>query len=158
VFFTNEVIAKLTDKAGVKRFAGESLLAERATGMVIQVPTSQTTLNDNLANLPEADYPTAITLFERRIQRAKELLYTPDGEWTGAKIAFSDNGYGDPKKMPQKLFVYLSRRLYEEFGYLNPGSELYEEIDQIIIRKQGISDQEIIQKFENETTSPFNCS
>ena len=59
--------------------------------------------------------------------------------------------------MPQKLFVYLSRRLYEEFGYLNPGSEHYDEISQMVVAQQGIDDQMIIDKFDNETSDPFKC-
>ena len=126
--------------------------------MAIRIPTSYLKANDNLETLPEAEYEKAIERFERRIATAKELLYTPEGEWTGTQIAFSDNGYGDPTKMPQKLFVYLSRRLYEEFGYLNPGSELFNEIEEMVIRQQGISDQEIINKFDSETSDPFKCT
>jgi hypothetical protein len=58
--------------------------------------------------------------------------------------------------MPQELFVYLSKRLYEEFKYINPGSLKFQEISETIGRQQGISDQDIIQEFENEE-EPFKC-
>ena len=58
--------------------------------------------------------------------------------------------------MPQDLFVYLSRELYEKLGYLNPGSLLHKEIDDLIVSKQGISDEEILQAYGFET-DPFNC-
>lgn len=155
VFFTNEVLAKLADES--KTFGGESLLSEYSDGMSIRIPTSYKTLGDNLSTMDPQEYEKAIERFEKRIQIAKEILFTPEGEWTGAEIAFSDAGYGTSTKMPEKLFVYLSRRLYEEFGYLNPGSELFNEIQDIVVRRQGISDQEIIEKFDNETNDPFKC-
>jgi len=155
VFFTNEVLAKLADES--KTFGGESLLASMSDGMAIRIPTSYRTLGDNLSTMDPQEYERAIERFEKRIQIAKEILFTPEGEPTGAQVAFSDTGYGDSTKMPEKLFVYLSRRLYEEFGYVNPGSELYKEIEEIVIRRQGISDQEIIEKFDQETSDPFKC-
>jgi hypothetical protein len=48
--------------------------------------------------------------------------------------------------MPQELFVYLSKRLYQEFGYLNPGSTVYEELREIVGKTQGITDEEILQQ------------
>jgi len=157
VFFTNEVLAKLADKTGTLSFPGETMLADMSDGMSIRIPTSYLKANDNMANFSEENYPAAIERFERRIKAAKDLLLTEDGEWTGNQLAFSDTGYGDPTKMPEKLFVYLSRRLYEEFGYLNPGSEQYKEIQDIVVYRQGISDQEIIDKFDSETKDPFKC-
>ena len=59
--------------------------------------------------------------------------------------------------MPEELFVYLSRRLYEEFRYLNPGSLLYNEVTDIISNTQGISDEEIWQELGFES-DPFKCS
>jgi hypothetical protein len=158
VFFTNEVIAKLLDKEGRLSFKGESRLSELTGGMSIQIPTSQSKVGDNLANIKEEDYPVVIDRFEKRIQAAKSILFTPEGDPTGNEVAFSDQGYGDPGKMPQKLFVYLSRRLYEEFGYLNPGSDLYNEISEMVATRQGISDQEIIDKFDKESEDPFKCA
>ena len=74
----------------------------------------------------------------------------------GGKVAFSINGYGDPAMMPQELFVYLSRRFFEEFQYLNPGSEFSKEVTQEVAKYQPITDAEILAKFEGEN-NPLNC-
>jgi hypothetical protein len=155
VFVANEVVAAIADPS--KFFLGESSLVRAAEGMVIKMPTSQLKINDNFQGFTDETFPKIIERFEKRIELIKNILYTSTGEWTGEVVAFSDNGYGDPSKMPQKLFVYLSRRLYEEFGYLNPGSEHYDEISQMVVAQQGIDDQMIIDKFDNETSDPFKC-
>jgi hypothetical protein len=59
--------------------------------------------------------------------------------------------------MPQELFVYLSKRLFEEFGYINPGSTKYNQVREMIIKTQGISDEEIEMQLELEE-DPFKCS
>ena len=74
----------------------------------------------------------------------------------GGKVAFSMNGYGDPVLMPKELFVYLSRRLFEEFQYLNPGSEFSQEVSKEVAKYQTITDAEILAKFEGEN-NPLNC-
>ena len=58
--------------------------------------------------------------------------------------------------MPKELFVYLSKRLYEEFGYVNPGSTMYTEVVEMIAEEQGISDAEIEFNFDEEN-NPFKC-
>jgi len=58
--------------------------------------------------------------------------------------------------MPEELFVYLSKRLYEEFRYVNPGSTKYQEVMDVINRVQGISDAEILATFDDEN-NPFKC-
>ena len=47
----------------------------------------------------------------------------------GKPVAMSIQGFGDPYRMPQELFVYLSERLFEEFQYLNPGAEFINSIN-----------------------------
>jgi hypothetical protein len=59
--------------------------------------------------------------------------------------------------MPQELFVYLSKRLFEEFQYVNPGSTMYNEIKKMVDKKQGISDEEILIQLQLEE-DPFKCS
>ena len=66
------------------------------------------------------------------------------------------NGYGDPALMPEELFVYLSRRLFEEFQYLNPGSEFAQEVSDEVAMYQRITDTEILAKFEGEN-NPLKC-
>ena len=58
--------------------------------------------------------------------------------------------------MPEELFVYLSKRLFEELGYINPGSTMYKDITEILNNKQGISDDEILVSLGFES-DPFNC-
>jgi len=59
--------------------------------------------------------------------------------------------------MPQELFVYLSRELYDKFRYLNPGSLLFKEVNELVSDKQGVSDDEILQTYGFES-DPFNCA
>ena len=58
--------------------------------------------------------------------------------------------------MPQELFVYLSKRLFEEFQYVNPGSVKYDQIMELVNESQGISDEEILLQLELEE-DPFKC-
>jgi len=71
-------------------------------------------------------------------------------------IAFSTVGYGDPKLMPEELFVYLSKRLYEEFGYLNPGSLEFDSFNELVKSVEPITDEEIEIMMELEE-DPFKC-
>ena len=52
--------------------------------------------------------------------------------------------------------VYLSKRLFEEFGYLNPGSTQYDVVEELVYRTQGISDAEILGILELQE-DPFKC-
>jgi hypothetical protein len=58
--------------------------------------------------------------------------------------------------MPQELFVYLSKRLFEEFQYLNPGSEFTQEVNKEVAKYQPITDAEILAKFTEEN-DPLKC-
>ena len=58
--------------------------------------------------------------------------------------------------MPQELFVYLSKRLFEEFQFVNPGSTKFEEINKMVGIMQGITDEEILLQLELEE-DPFKC-
>jgi hypothetical protein len=94
--------------------------------------------------------------FDRKIQELKNI------KDKGGKIALPIEGIGTLKdldgkiKMPQELFVYLSKRLFEELGYINPGSTIYKDITEILNNKQGISDDEILASLGFES-DPFNC-
>jgi hypothetical protein len=62
----------------------------------------------------------------------------------GKLLAFSPQGYGtNLKGMDREIFVYLSKRLYEEFGYINPGSVDEPSVRDVIDNMQGISQAEI---------------
>ncbi len=105
---------------------------------------------DNFSNLAPENYQSVKNYFDRKIQELK------NAKDLGNKIALPKAGIGDAKKMPQELFVYLSKRLFEELGYLNPGSSAYKDITEIISNKQGISDDEILASLGFES-DPFNC-
>ena len=89
-------------------------------------------------------------VIDRKIQELK------DAKDLGSKIALPIEGIGNANKMPQELFVYLSRRLYEEFQYINPGSTKYKEVMDTINSMQNITDEEILQIFDEEN-DPFKC-
>ncbi len=59
--------------------------------------------------------------------------------------------------MPEELFVYLSKRLFEEFQYVNPGSTMYDQVTELIGETQGITDEEILVQLELEE-DPFKCN
>lgn len=85
--------------------------------------------------------PEQITQMKNKIEAdIMELVSLRDD---GKDIAFSEAGYGSPDTMPDELFLYLSERLYEEFGFINPGSSSLPSVKEIIGREQGISQQEI---------------
>jgi len=58
--------------------------------------------------------------------------------------------------MPQELFVYLSKRLFEVFQYINPGSTQFQEVMDTINKMQDITDEEILRIFDDEN-DPFKC-
>jgi len=58
--------------------------------------------------------------------------------------------------MPQELFVYLSTRLFDEFGYINPGSAMYNEMQKRTEIAEGLTDQEILDQLGLEE-DPFKC-
>lgn len=61
----------------------------------------------------------------------------------GKSLAFSESGYGRRGQMPEEIYDYLSQRLYEEFGYLNPSAIHIPIVRNILEKQQGISDKEI---------------
>jgi hypothetical protein len=96
-------------------------------------------------------YNVVKEIYEKRINIIKQI------KEKGGKIAFPEYGFGNSDTMPQELFVYLSKRLFEEFQYVNPGSTMYKEVSSMISESQGISDEEILMQLELEE-DPFKCS
>jgi hypothetical protein len=129
---------------------GQGLIKLHAKDMSIGLITGLNSVEDGFDKVPQESYPVIKANFEAMIAQIKNLIDN------GTDVAFSSNGYGNQSTMPQELFVYLSKRLYEEFKYINPGSLKFQEISETIGRQQGISDQDIIQEFENEE-EPFKC-
>jgi hypothetical protein len=132
------------------KFNNQSYFGSKVPDMSIDFLTGMNNTNDGFSNLDPAKFGALKDLWERRIAAVKSLTVG------GVSIAFPETGFGNISSMPQELFVYLSKRLYEEFGYLNPGSTMYNDMMDIIGRTQGISDEEILQQFGLEE-DPFKC-
>jgi len=133
-----------------KNFTDQSILQLHAPDMTVPVLISDGK-DDNFANL-SADDKEEIKKYWSKILSAAE-----NAKEKGFDIALPTAGFGNPDLMPQDLFVYLSRELYEKLGYLNPGSLLNKQVSDIVYNKQGISDEEILQEYGFES-DPFKCS
>jgi acyl-CoA synthetase (AMP-forming)/AMP-acid ligase II len=131
-------------------YGGQNGLRQKAN-FSVGIITSDRRLNDNFSDTKPESYQNIKNSFEESISNIK--AYMLDGK----TVAFSQAGYGDSTVMPEELFVYLSKRLYEEFRYVNPGSTKYQEVMDIINRVQGISDAEILATFDDEN-NPFKCN
>jgi uncharacterized protein YaiE (UPF0345 family) len=130
-------------------YSGQNGLRQKAN-FSVGIATSDRRLNDNYSDVTPESYNAIKNSFEESIANIK--AYMSDGK----VVAFASKGYGDPAIMPEELFVYLSKRLYEEFRYVNPGSTKYQEVMDVINRVQGISDAEILATFDDEN-NPFKC-
>lgn len=133
-----------------RKLTGQVLLRKLANSSSIGIITGQDKVSDAFSTLEPKYYPKRKAEIEQAIAQINEVIQN------GGKVAFSMNGYGDPALMPQELFVYLSRRLFEEFQYLNPGSEFAKEVSSEVAKYQPITDAEILAKFEGEN-NPLNC-
>ena len=129
---------------------GRAVVKNIAGDMTIGLPIGLNSLFDNLSALEPQNYQIIKDVYENGIQEIKDLLKE------GFQVSFPSEGFGDPAKMPQELFVYLSKRLYDEFGFLNPGSTMYEEVQDLVAKRQGISDKEILDRLGLEE-DPFTC-
>jgi len=132
-----------------KNHTEQSVMQLHAPDMSIPVIISLDK-TDNLKDLSADDKELMKEYWSKILSTAENI------KEKGGNIALPTAGFGNPNLMPQDLFVYLSRELYEKLGYLNPGSLLHKEIDDLIVSKQGISDEEILQAYGFET-DPFNC-
>jgi len=150
VFVYGTTVAHLQNKEKANLITGQSELFLQAKDMSVGLPTAADLIQDNLATIPQSAYQKIKNNWESKIASLKRL--TNDG----VQIAFSEKGYGNSRVMPQELFVYLSKRLYEEFGYMNPNSIQFQEMYETVTNLQGISDEEILQQREAEE-DPFKC-
>lgn len=133
-----------------KKLTGQVQLKKIANNSSIGIITGQNSVADSFSRTDPKYYKGVKTEIEKAINEISDVIKD------GGKVAFSMNGYGDPALMPKELFVYLSRRLFEEFQYLNPGSEFSEEISMEVAKYQPATDAEILAKFEGEN-NPLNC-
>lgn len=146
VFIHNSTIKELQEDYTVN-FGGQSRFVALASDMSIDIPTGQNAQDDAMADTPFT-YDSIKALYERRINQIKKV------QDAGVITAFPESGFG--RNLPQELFVYLSRRLFEEFGYLNPGSTQYDIVEKLVAQTQGISDEEILNILELQE-DPFKC-
>jgi hypothetical protein len=146
-----EIMPNQKDK-GIN-LGGASNFMTEVPDMSVNFPTDlfMSMKNGQKVEVSPSEYNTLKNIWEKRINLIKEI------KEKGGKIAFPEYGFGNPKTMPQELFVYLSKRLFEEFQYLNPGSTMYNEIKEMVGITQGISDEEILIQLELEE-DPFKCS
>lgn len=155
VFIHNTSIYEIKpeQKEAGRNLGGSSYFMTEVPDMSVNIPTNLFTsvVNGQRVMLNPEQYQTLKNIWEKRIHLIKQL------QEKGGKIAFPSYGFGDPKTMPQELFVYLSKRLFEEFQYINPGSTKYNEIRDMVGVSQGITDEEILTQLELEE-DPFKCS
>jgi hypothetical protein len=133
-----------------KKMKGNLQLRKFANSSSIGVITGQDSVADAFSKIEPKLYPKRKADIEKAIAEINQVIIN------GGKVAFSMNGYGDPTLMPEELFVYLSKRLFEEFQYLNPGSEFAKEVTQEVAKYQPVTDAEILAKFEGEN-NPLKC-
>ena len=121
-----------------------------ANSSSVGISTGQDSVADAFSKIEPKLYSKRKTDIEKAIAEINQVVAN------GGKVAFSMNGYGDPALMPEELFVYLSRRLFEEFQYLNPGSEFTKEVSTEVAKYQPVTDAEILAKFDGEN-NPLKC-
>jgi hypothetical protein len=151
VFVRNNVNETYSNKK--KNFGGQQELDKFAGNMTMNITTSLTKLGDNFQNLPKQAYAEVMRLWEEEIAHIQSIN---DGQTKFTPIAFPETGFGDSALMPQELFVYLSTRLFDAFGYINPGSAMYNEMQKRTEIAEGLTDQEILDQLGLEE-DPFKC-
>jgi len=142
IFITNPAVTDIQTKFE-KPETNQAKFAKLAGEMSITIPTDLRP-GDNMKTFPVNKYDDYKKMIERKISDIKAIM-------SSQPVAFSKVGYGNSYSMPQELFVYLSKRLYEEFGYVNPGSAIDNQLS-----NQDINDAEILQQFGFES-DPFKC-
>ena len=152
VFIRNNV--NVTYKDPNKNFKGQQELDKFAGNMTMNITTGLTKLNDNFVKLPKTAYKDVLRLWEEEIAHIQSIN---DGDSKLTKIAFPATGFGDPALMPQELFVYLSKRLFDVFGYVNPGSVMYNQMQVNNAIAEGLSNEEILEQLGLEEDPFKNC-
>jgi hypothetical protein len=142
IFITNPAVTDIQTKFA-KPETNQAKFAKLAGEMSITIPTDLRP-GDNMKTFPAEKYNDYKAMVERKIADIKTAMQNQ-------QVAFSKAGYGNAYSMPQELFVYLSKRLFEEFGYINPGSAMDNELN-----NQDIDDTEILESLGFES-DPFKC-
>jgi hypothetical protein len=146
-----QAIEKMTESEfNNRKIKGNLQLRKFANSSSIGIITGQDSVADAFSKLDPKLYSKRKADIDRAIAEINQVIEN------GGKVAFSMNGYGDPTLMPEELFVYLSKQLFENFQYLNPGSEFSKEVVSEVAKYQPVTDAEILAKFEGEN-NPLNC-
>ena len=151
VVFVYNITQKEVDNPNIA-FKGNSRIEPYAKNMGVAFVTSFDVAGDNFVGVSPKDYPDIMAEMEKTIAELVELRKS------NLLIAFPSEGFGDVDLMPQQLFVYLSKRLYEEFNYVNPGSTQYDEMLEVIEQMEGISDRMVDELLMDKDEDPFKCT
>jgi hypothetical protein len=136
---------KMTDAQMKKaKLIGQVLLKKIAGNSSVGIVIGQDQASDNFSKTDPKYYDAIKKMIENQIQEIVQVVEA------GNNVAFSIDGYGDVETMPKEIYDYLSRRLFEEFQYLNPGSGMVQEVAQEVAKYQPVTDAEILAKFEGE--------
>jgi hypothetical protein len=143
----------------IKDLVNDGVIPKENTSGIITKTFSKILNADQF--ITDATYDANIETIEKGIQ---ELIKLRDDETNPKTLIFSQRGYGlallgyafdeninDPKAKlmdienapAPKTFVYLSRRLREEFGYVNPMSRVLPEAREEIAETQPITDADV---------------
>ena len=106
----------------IKDLVAKKVISKANVSGITTKKRSTPILNEDF--LTDDTYESNVRTIEENIQKLVEL----QNKGKGKKLIFSADGYGQDliKKSGETLyapetFVYLSKRLFEEFGYINPG-------------------------------------
>ena len=143
----------------IKDLVVDGTIPEKNAVGIITKKFSKIQNNDQF--ITDATYDANIETIEKGIQ---ELIKLRDDKQNPKTLVFNQRGYGlallgyafdeninDPKAKIQemenapapKTFVYLSKRLREEFGYVNPMSRVLPEAREEIAESQPITDAQV---------------
>jgi hypothetical protein len=130
---------------------GRGVTRKYANDMSIGFPVSFNNENDNMLSLDPKNYKIITNVYDEAVSEIISLIES------GFPVAIPVAGFGNSTNMPQELFVYLSKKLYQQpIGFLNPGSTMYKEMSEVVNNQQGISDKEILNSL-GLTEDPFTC-
>ena len=130
---------------------GRGITRRYANDMSIGFPVSFNNENDHMLSLDPKNYKIITNVYDEAIKEITSLIES------GYPVAIPMAGFGNSTSMPKELFVYLSKKLYQQpIGFLNPGSTMYKEMSEIVGNNQGISDKEILDSL-GLTEDPFTC-
>jgi len=119
---------------------GDMKMADNAVG----IRSSFQTFNGDWGAKTSEQVEKIKSMIEEDLQPAIEARKA------GKTIAFSSGGFGTKLKgLDREIFLYLSKRLYEEFGYINPTSLDETSLREIVESQQGISQQEVEESIRN---------